>query len=498
MATVIMPKMGDAMEEGTLLKWLKSAGEEVAEGDPIAEIETDKVTLEIEAPEAGFLTNTLVEEGAVVPIGTAVATIGAESEVGAPAETAGGEEKAAEVDVADVADQVDKAAVVEEVEHTPEPQDADEPAPADAPVSAGSPVIAASAEADSAPSTAGVASATQAAPQAAPQVSDRQPGERIRASPLVKRLAEEHEIDLSQVMGTGPGGRIVKNDINDFVTGAKPAPKAGAPVDQAPQPAAPSPASSNGQAPAAAPAAASTTVPAPAVTAPSKGTKVDLARIRRTTGKRMSESKQSIPHYYVTTNVDMTAAMAFRSEINASLAATGGKVSVNDLIVKAAALALVEHPAVNTSFENGDLYQHDTIDINIAIAMDGGLIAPFVPGADQKSLGSIARITKDLGRRAREGGLQPEDYQGGTFTISNLGMFDVDEFIAVINPPQAAILAVGSVQEVPVVKDGQIAVGQVMKITLSADHRALDGAQVAGFLGSVKTLLENPMRLAIS
>ena len=491
MATVIMPKMGDAMEEGTLLKWLKSAGEEVAEGDPIAEIETDKVTLEIEAPEAGFLTNTLVEEGAVVPIGTAVATIGAESEVGAPAETAGGEEKAAEVDVADVADQVDKAAVVEEVESAPEPRDADEPAPADAPAeaaaSAGAPVIAASAEADSARSTASVASATQAAPQ----VSDRQPGERIRASPLVKRLAEEHEIDLSQVTGTGPGGRIVKNDINDFVTGARPAPKAGAPAQQAPPSAAPSPTSSNGQ-------VSTPATPPPAATPPAKGTKIDLARIRRTTGKRMSESKQSIPHYYVTSSVDMTAAMAFRTEINASLAATGGKVSVNDLIVKAAALALVEHPAVNTSFENGDLYQHDTIDINIAIAMDGGLIAPFVPGADQKSLGSIARITKDLGRRAREGGLQPEDYQGGTFTISNLGMFDVDEFIAVINPPQAAILAVGSVQEVPVVRDGQIAVGQVMKITLSADHRALDGAQVAGFLGTVKTLLENPMRLAIS
>ncbi len=486
MATVIMPKMGDAMEEGTLLKWLKSAGEEVAEGDPIAEIETDKVTLEIEAPEAGFLTNTLVEEGAVVPIGTAVATIGAESDVGnAPAST-GGEEKAAAVEVAAVADQVDEAAVVAQVEDTPEPKDANEPAPADAPAGgeAATPVIAASAEADSTPSAASAGATTQ--------VVDRQPGERIRASPLVKRLAEEHEIDLSQVTGTGPGGRIVKNDINDFVTGAKPAPKAAAAQAEqtAPPAAPPSPASANGQVAASA--------AAPAATASSKGTKVDLARIRRTTGKRMTESKQSIPHYYVTTSVDMTAAMVFRTEINASLAASGGKVSVNDLIVKAAALALVEHPEVNTSFENGDLYQHDTIDINIAIAMDGGLIAPFVAGADQKSLGSIARITKDLGRRAREGGLQPEDYQGGTFTVSNLGMFDVDEFIAVINPPQAAILAVGSVHEVPVVRDGEIAVGQVMKITLSADHRALDGAQVAGFLRSVKALLENPMLLAVS
>jgi pyruvate dehydrogenase E2 component (dihydrolipoamide acetyltransferase) len=194
----------------------------------------------------------------------------------------------------------------------------------------------------------------------------------------------------------------------------------------------------------------------------------------------------------------MSAAMAIRSQINASLGTSGGKISVNDLIVKAAALALREHPAVNTSFENGDLYQHESIDINIAIALNGGLIAPFIPAADQKSLGTISRMTRDLGQRAREGGLTPEEYQGGTFTISNLGMFDVDEFIAVINPPQSAILAIGSVQEVPVVRDGEIAVGQVMKITLSADHRALDGAQVAGFLQSVKNLLENPILLAIS
>jgi pyruvate dehydrogenase E2 component (dihydrolipoamide acetyltransferase) len=225
---------------------------------------------------------------------------------------------------------------------------------------------------------------------------------------------------------------------------------------------------------------------------------VDLARIRRVTGKRMTESKLGIPHYYVTSSVDMTAAIEFRSQINATLEASGTKVSVNDLIVKAAALALRDHPAVNTSWENDNLYQHDSIDINIAIAIDGGLIAPFVPAADGKSLGSIARMTKDLGKRAREGGLTPEEYQGGTFTISNLGMFDVDEFIAVINPPQAAILAVGSVHETPVVKNGKVKVGNLMKVTLSADHRALDGATVATFLQSLKGYLENPVLLAVS
>jgi pyruvate dehydrogenase E2 component (dihydrolipoamide acetyltransferase) len=438
MGTVIMPKMGDAMEEGTLLKWLKAAGDEVAEGDPIAEIETDKVTLEIEAQESGFITNLLLEEGLAAPIGTVIATIGAEDEVGTEAPTAAPAE-------ATEAAPADATPVVEAVAPSREP----EPAPAPTPVTA----------------------------PAATQVVDRAPGERLRASPLVKRLAAEHNIDLNQVPGTGPGGRIINKDIQPYVSGEK----------QAAAPAVPA------EAAAPAPVAA----PAPAAT-PSKGTLVDLARIRRVTGKRMTESKLGIPHYYVTSSVDMTAALEFRAQINATLEASGTKVSVNDLIVKAAALALRDHPAVNTSWENENLYQHDAIDINIAIAIDGGLIAPFVPGADGKSLGAIARMTKDLGKRAREGGLTPEEYQGGTFTISNLGMFDVDEFIAVINPPQAAILAVGSVHETPVVKNGKVKVGNVMKVTLSADHRALDGATVATFLQSLKGYLENPVLLAVS
>jgi pyruvate dehydrogenase E2 component (dihydrolipoamide acetyltransferase) len=449
MATVIMPKMGDAMEEGTLLKWLKNPGDEIAAGDPIAEIETDKVTLELEAEEDGFLTNTLVEEGAVVPIGTPVATIGAESEVGqgAPAAAEAPAPAAPEAETAEAALE---------------------------PAQQGAPAAVAAAPAPAASSTNGAAPA--------PQVSDRQPGERLRASPLVKRLAAEHGIDLSVVAGSGPGGRIIKNDINDFITGAKPVPQAAA-VAPAAQPVA-----TNGQQPSAA---------APSGAAP-KGTLVELSRIRRTTGARMSESKRDIPHYYVTVDIDLTAALDFRKQINASLESEGVKVSVNDLIVKAAALALREHPAVNSSFVDGQLYQQEQIDINIAISLDGGLIAPFVPAADGKSLGAIARITRDLGNRARNGGLTPDEYQGGTFTISNLGMFDVDEFIAVINPPQAAILAVGSARQTPVVRDGEIAIGQVMKLTVSADHRVLDGAAVAAFLQSVRKYLENPMLLAVS
>jgi pyruvate dehydrogenase E2 component (dihydrolipoamide acetyltransferase) len=453
MATVIMPKMGDAMEEGTLLKWLKNVGEEVAEGDPIAEIETDKVTLELEAAESGFLTNTLVEEGAVVAIGMPVATIGAESEIGK-----GGPAPAA----------------APKPEPEPEPvavQAAATPAPATAPAPA---------------PEQSTAQAAAVVPSAAPLVSNRAPNERLRASPLVKRLAEEHGIDLQQVSGTGPGGRIVKIDINPFVTGAQPTPKA--PSQQI--------VASNGSAaPATSPESAAESVASPA---PAKGIRVELARIRKTTGKRMAESKANIPHYYVTILVDMTDALAFRKQVNSALGEDAPRVSVNDLIIKSSALALRDNPNVNTSFENGELYQQDSIDINIAISLDGGLIAPFIPAADQKSLGTISRMSKDLGNRARNGGLTLEEYQGGTFTISNLGMFDVDEFIAVINPPQAAILAVGSIQEQPVVRDGEIAVGNVMKLTLSADHRALDGAEVARFLGSLKRYLQSPMLLAIS
>lgn len=456
MAEVIMPKMGDAMEEGTLLKWLKEVGEEVSEGDAIAEIETDKVTLELEAQESGFLTNTLVEEGAVVPIGVAVAMIGPESDVG----------KA-------VAAPAQAAAPLEEVPEAPAEEAAAVPA-------SSADQAAAAQEAPAA--TAALAQPAVQTSGANGQVTERAPGERLRASPLVKRLAQEHGIDLSQVAGSGPGGRIIKADINDFITGAKPAPQAAT------------------AAPAAGPPDRQVAPVAPAAPqdVPAGATKVEMPRIKVITGQRMSESKQRIPHYYVTSSVDMAAALAFRRQVNASLGENGAKVSVNDLIVKAAALALREHPNVNRSFVNGELYQHESIDVNIAIALNGGLIAPFVPAADEKSLGAISRLTKDLGKRAREGGLTPEEYQGGTFTISNLGMFDVDEFIAVINPPQVAILAVGSVQEVPVVQDDQVVVGQRLKLTLSADHRALDGAEVASFLQTVKRYLEQPMLLALS
>ena len=445
MPTIIMPKMGDAMEEGTLLRWLKQVGDEINVGDPLAEIETDKVSLEIESQEAGVLSRLYVEEGATVPIGSAIAAIGDESaEAAAPAPEA-----------------------------APAPAAQAEPAAAPAP----------------APEP--VAAASNGRTEAAPVVVPSEPlvaasGERLRASPLVKRLAAEHGIDLSGIAGTGPGGRIVRDDISALLTGAPrpaaaPAP-APAPV-AAPAAAAPSPA----------PAPAAATVPGPS--GRPAGIPHDLSKIRRTTGRRMLESKTNQPHFYVTVEVDMVKAGELREMINAQ-APDDGKVSFNDLIVKAAALALREFPNLNSSLENDQLIEHPNIDINVAVAIEGGLIAPFIPDADKMGLISIARMTKDRIGRARKGGLTPDEYQGGTFTISNLGMFDVEEFIAIINPPQAAILAVGSIKDVPVVQDGEIVPGKRMNITLSADHRVTDGAEVARFLQVVRRYLENPLTIA--
>ena len=444
MAEVIMPKMGDAMEEGTLIKWLKAVGDEVAEGDALAEIETDKITLEMEAQEAGFLTNVFVDEGAVVPIGEVVATIGAEDEVGKGEKPAAKSAEEAEA-VAEGSVDDETAAELKAAGDTDESKDEGEKATSDD----------------------------------APAGEAVERNEKFRASPLVKRLAEEAGLDLGLVSGSGPDGRIIKKDIQPFLDGSKPMPTAAGESKPAET--------------AAAPAAGRPAQPSYAVT----GEKVDMPKIKRVTGDRMSESKAFIPHYYVSASIDMTAALEFRKSTNAMLEESGIKVSVNDLIIKAAAMALVDHPNVNRSFVDGELYQQDSIDINIAIAMDGGLIAPFIPAANEKSLGTISKMAKDLGKRAREGGLKLEEYQGGTFTISNLGMFDVNEFIAVINPPQVAILAIGSVAQVPVVKDGEITIGNKMSITLSADHRALDGAEVASFLQSVRKYLENPVLLAV-
>lgn len=491
MPTVIMPKMGDGMEEGTLLRWLKEIGDQVEEGDPIAEIETDKVSLEIEAGDSGLLTQTLVAEGATVPIGTPIAMIGEEADIAqgeatmAPQARAEGGEPAQAV--AQQAEQQPSAASQAASTMT-------EPPSGDANPDAGAPRDVRS-DAPASPSVGGANGAASPTTAETPsQPTARPSGERLRASPLVKRLAAEHGLDLSAVAGTGPGGRIVKDDVMPYVNGTKPMPTAA--PQAAAEPGQPQPT----QQPQAQPAQAAQPQPTAAGVSASRPTATaqEMSRIRRTTGKRMLESKQTIPHFYVTSEIDMEPATAFRSQVNAQVPDESSKVSFNDMIVKAAALALREYPNLNTTLEGDTLYGHSRIDVNVAVAIEGGLIAPFVVEADQKSLGAIARATKDLIGRARKGGLEPAEYQGGTFTISNLGMYDVEEFVAIVNPPQAAILAIGSITEVPVVKDGALAIGRRMKVTLSADHRVTDGAEVAQFLMLVKRYLENPMLLALS
>lgn len=415
--TVTMPKMGFDMVEGKLLRWLKKVGDPVKAGEPLAEIETEKVNIEFEAPASGVLKAVLIEEGTTVPVGTPIAIIGAPEES------------------VEVPGAVPAAAPA-----------APQPAPAPAPP----------------PPTPTPAAASTPAP-----------GGRVKASPLARRLAREAGIDLGEIPGTGPGGRVVKRDIDRYLQARIPTP---APA------AAPAPA----PAPAAAPMPPS--APPPAVS--------PVSPLRQAIARRMTASKQAVPHFYVTVEVDMDEAMAWRARINEALGGRG-KISVNDLVVKAAALALREFPALRSSYQEGGIVRHEAIHIGIAVALEEGLITVVLRDADKKPLAQIARESKELVERARSGKVRPEDIEGSVFTVSNLGMYEVEHFIAIINPPEAAIMAVGSVREVPVVKNGQLTVGQRMKVTVSADHRVTDGAEVARFLQMFRRYLENPLLLLI-
>jgi pyruvate dehydrogenase E2 component (dihydrolipoamide acetyltransferase) len=441
---VLMPRMGYDMDEGTLLRWLKGIGDTIERGEPIAEIETDKTNLEIESFEGGVIHKFLIEEGDTVPVGQAIAIVGAEGE--------------------EISD--DSSSSAAESQQQAEAA-ADEP----------------TAESEEPAVTASSASSNGAADQPAQQqVADRKPGERVRASPLVRRMAAEHGLDLQQINGTGPGGRIIKDDVVPLI---------GTPQAPAAQPEA-------------APAAQEAPAPAAAAEAYSQdgveSELQDLSRLRKTIAKRMTESFSQQPHFYVSNAIDMGKALELRKQINAEVEDDAQKVSVNDFIVKATALALRKFPMLNAAYADEQVRVYKRIDINIAIAVEGGLVSPFIPDADNKPLGQIAAMSKDLAKRAREGGLTPDEYQGGTFTTSNLGMFDVDRFIAIINPPQAGILAIGSATKQPVWDDEreEFVPRDIMNVTISADHRVTDGVIAAEFLQEVKRLLQNPMLLLVS
>jgi pyruvate dehydrogenase E2 component (dihydrolipoamide acetyltransferase) len=428
---ILMPALSPTMTEGTLARWLKKQGESVKAGDVIAEIETDKATMEVEAVDEGVLGKILVADG----------TEGVK--VNAPI-----------------------AILVQAGEAVPESA-APAPAPAAAPA----------AEAPKA--------AEAPAPAATANGHDTSPGggARIFASPLARRIAQESGVELKDISGTGPNGRIVRADVE----AAKAAPTpAAAPVAAASAPAAAKPA------PAPAPTKAA------AITAPHK--LVPHTSMRRVIAKRLTESKQTVPHFYLTMDIELDALLKLRGELNARSAKDGAgafKLSVNDMVIKAAAIALRRVPKVNASFTEEGVAFYDDVDVSVAVAIPDGLITPIIRRADQKGLATISNEMKDLGLRARAGKLKPEEFQGGGFSVSNLGMFGVKDFQAIVNPPQAAILAIGAGEARPVVKDGALAVATVMSATLSVDHRVVDGALGAEWLQAFKAIIQEPLNLML-
>ena len=437
---ILMPALSPTMTEGNLAKWLKKEGDEIRSGDVIAEIETDKATMEVEAVDEGVLGKILVPEGTeAVKVNQPIALLLAEGE--------------------------DKSALSEGAK--PAPRAEAKPSPAAEPEPA---------KAESRPAPAPVASANGHAE-----------GERIFASPLARRMAKLAGIELSGIQGSGPHGRIVKADIEKAQSGG--APKAA--VTTGPHARAP-----EAPRPAAAPAPA-VPAPAPAAGAPTAPHReVALSNMRKVIARRLAEAKQTIPHFYLSVDVELDALLKLRADLNGRKGADY-KLSVNDLVIKAAAIAIRQNPAVNAWWGGDKVYELLDIDVSVAVAIDGGLITPIVRRADQKGLATISAEMKDLATRAKAGKLKPEEYQGGGFSISNLGMYGIKEFSAVINPPQSCILAVGAGEKRPVVKDNALAIATVMTVTLSVDHRVVDGALGAEWLQSFKALVEDPISLML-
>jgi pyruvate dehydrogenase E2 component (dihydrolipoamide acetyltransferase) len=443
------------MEEGTLAKWLVKEGDSVAAGDLLAEIETDKATMEFEAVDEGTIAKILIPEGTdEVKVGTVIALIAGEGEDAGAAASA-------------------PSAAPEPVAKGGGETGAGQPATDKAPTPT--------------PEVKGYgASPTQDAPlaQAQPQSSSQpqaQPkadsGDRIKASPLARRLAEQKGIDLAGLTGSGPGGRIVKADIDGATGKAAPAAAALAPATaQAAAPAAPAPAQAT--------AHGVPDIPHEAV---------KLSNIRKTIARRLTESKQQVPHIYLTVDIQLDALLKLRSQLNASLEARGVKLSVNDMLIKALAVALVDEPKCNVMYTPTELVTFKRADISVAVSTPTGLITPIVVGADSKSLSAIATEVKDLAGRAREGKLQPHEYQGGTASLSNMGMYGIKQFEAVINPPQGMIMAIGAGEKRPYVVNDSLQIATVMSATGSFDHRAIDGADGAALMKRFKELVENPL-----
>jgi pyruvate dehydrogenase E2 component (dihydrolipoamide acetyltransferase) len=435
-----MPRLSDSMEEGTIIKWLKASGDEVQRGDELVEIETDKANMVYEADASGTL-EIVAEEGATLPIGETIARLGDGS---APAQKAAAPKAAA----------------------------AASSAPAEAPA-------------------APAASATAEAPKQAPAAAPAGDGNgRVKASPVARRLAEELGVDLTAVAGSGPGGRIVKADVEGAAKDG-----AAQPAPAAPQLAA-VPAPAEQPAPAPAPEIPGPVVSGDAGSGKGEATTVELTRTQQVIARRMAESKATIPDYTVTTEVDMEAAVALREQMKAAATESRRAPSFNDMVVKAAALALRDFPKANGGYKDGRWELYSRVNVGIAVATDDALIVPTVFDADRKALGEISRDARALAQRVRAGKITPPELSGATFTVSNLGMFGTSEFTAIITSGQAGILSVGALRDVPVVRDGQVVPGKRMNITIAADHRILNGAEAAQFLARIRDLLETPFSLA--
>ncbi len=415
-----MPKLSDTMEEGVIAKWNVKEGDKIEAGDIIAEVETDKATMDVEAFDSGTLLKIIPEEGDSVPLGGLIAVIGEEGEdisdilEGADASSSSSSEGSAEQE---------KAETEEKEESTSD----------------------------------------AAASGASSSTTDNG---RIKASPLARKMAEDKGIDLSTVSGSGPDGRIIKSDIENYEGGGSGLSRPGS----------------------------SASASAPKTFDSLESREVKVSQMRKVIARRLSESKFTNPHFYETVDVDMKAAIAARSAMNE---ANDVKISFNDIVVKACAIALTRHQAINSSWHDDVIMEHGDVNIAVAVAIDEGLMTPVINHADQKGLAQISAETRELAGLARERKLAPEQMEGSTFTISNLGMFGIEEFTAIINPPNACILAVGAIRDVPVVENGEVVPGKRMKITLSSDHRIVDGAKAAQFLNTVKELLENPLSMLL-
>ncbi len=422
---VLMPRLSDTMTEGVIASWAKNVGDDIKKGDLLAEIETDKATMELESYKNGKLLYQGAKAGETIQVNDLLAIIGDGGKIN-----------------------VEEIVAAIKGGGTAAPAPTTESAPA---------------------TTENNAASTEAAP--APSGDEGSDGGRIKASPLAKKLAAEKGIDLSAIKGSGDGGRIIKSDIDNYTPGsaAAPTPKQNA---------------------AAAVAPAIAAAPAGQVSFEDK----PVSQMRKVIAKRLAESKFTAPHFYVTMSIDMDAAVAGRAKLNET---SPVKISFNDLVLKACAIALKQHPAINSSWLGDTIRTNEHINIGVAVAVDEGLLVPVVRFADTKSLSQIAAEVKDFAKKAKDKKLQPSDWEGNTFTISNLGMFGVDEFTAIINPPDACILAIGGISQVPVVKNGAVVPGNIMKVTLSCDHRVVDGASGAAFLQTLKSLLEEPIRMLV-